>query len=80
MKTVLLVNITPLHICNDTLQPVNLTEREKLLNLFSNKYSFVEIYTPLIKLTGKTYKELDEKINNFSQQNNVYNFQSIIIK
>ena len=81
MKTVILVNIAPVYISNDTCQPVLLTDNEKLLNsLFSSKYTFVEIYTPLAKFSGKTYKALDEQISKFSNDNKIFDFESIIIK
>ena len=81
MKTVLLVNISPAYISNDTCQPVVLTDNEKLLNgLFSSQYTFVQLYTPLVTFSGKTYKELDKKIRDYSQANNCFDFESIIIK
>ena len=81
MKTVLLVNISPVYISNDTCQPVVLTDNEKLLNsLFGSEYTFVQLYTPLVKFSGKTYKELDQKISDYSKNNNYFDFEPIIIK
>lgn len=82
MYTALLVNITPTYISNDTCQPVELTENEKLLNAFNgyDKYSFVEIYTPLMKITGKTYKEIDRKISEYSASAKTFDFQCIILR
>lgn len=81
MKTVILVNIAPVYISNDTCQPVVLTDNEKLLNsIFLSKYTFVQIYTPLAKFSGKTYKALDEQISKFSNDNKIFDFESIIIK
>jgi len=80
MKTVLLVNIAPVYISNDTCQPVTLTDNEKLLNsLFGTEYTFVELYTPLAKFSGKTYKDLDIQISEYSKTNS-HDFLSIIIK
>lgn len=79
MKTVLLVNVSTCYISNETCYPVNLTYEEKLLNNFHPKCTFIELYTPLIKFNGKTYKELDEKINEYSKTNS-HDFLSIIIK
>lgn len=80
MKTVILVNIAPVYISNDTCQPVILTDNQKLFNsLFSSEYTFVEIYTPLAKFSGKTYKELDKQISEYSQTHS-QDFLSIIIK
>jgi len=80
MKTVLLVNISAAYISNDTCQPIELTDKEKLFNsLFFDKYTFVEIYTPLAKFSGKTYKALDEQIREYSKTNS-HDFLSIIIK
>tara|TARA_R110000868_G_scaffold379828_2_gene645775 strand:- start:476 stop:724 length:249 start_codon:yes stop_codon:yes gene_type:complete len=81
MKTVLLVNIAPVYISNDTCQPVNLTDNQKLLSsLFTDEFTFVQLYTPLVKFSGKTYKDLEAQINKFSTDNKIYDFESIIIK
>ena len=81
MKQVILVNIKTVYISNDSCYPVELTANEKLLNsLFSSQYTFVQLYTPLAKFSGKTYKALDEQISKFSNDNKIFDFESIIIK
>lgn len=81
MKTVLLVNIKPLYVSNETCLPVELTETEKLLNYFNghHKYSFVEIYTPILKIKGKTYKEIESKINEYTTKTRNFDFQTIVL-
>ncbi len=81
MHTVILVNIKPVYISNETLQPVEITEKERLLSaIFQDKYLFVELYTPIVKFTAKTFKALDKLITDYSTTNKVYDFHSIIIK
>lgn len=81
MKTVILVNIAPVYVSNETGYPVELTDNEKLLNsLFSSQYTFVQVYTKLAEFKGKTYKDLDRQITEYSAKNNYYDFESIIIK
>ena len=81
MKKIVLVNITPVYISNESCKPVQLTETEKLLNsLFSSQYTFVQVYTKLAEFKAKTYKELDRLIDEFSTKTNNYDFHSIIIK
>jgi len=80
MKKVILVNIQPIYIDNNTGQTVKLTEKEKLLNLFTSQYSFSELYTKLAVFQAKTYKQLDVLISDYSTTNKIYDFQSIIIK
>ena len=80
MKTVILVNIKPVYVSNETGYPVQLTDNEKLLNsLFTSQYTFVEVYTKLAEFKGKTYKVLDEQISEYSKTNS-HDFLSIIIK
>ena len=81
MKTVLIVKIEPVYISNDSCLPVTLTDNDKLLSsLFNDKYSFVEIYTPLKKFTAKTYKAIDILIDTYCKQNKCFDTHSIIIK
>jgi len=82
MKKVILVNINSVYISNETLQPANPTEHERLIDQFlgSNKFTFVELYTPIKTFTAKTYKQLNEMVLNFSETNKIWGYHCIEVK
>jgi len=77
MKKVILVNIKPLYICNETLQPVEITEKEQEVkylykNIIKTTYQTTTFYQT------KTRYETEKKVRNVSVERSGISFGNII--
>lgn len=81
MKQAFILRRSVTYISNETLTPTELTEQERLMDgIFGEKYLFVELFEKVGKVTGKTFKELDLKVQAFCWQNNNWDVEVFVKK
>lgn len=70
MKTLIAINTHSQYISNDTGEIVGLSWNDKLLSaLYTNKYTFQEIFTIVAKFSAKTTKELNLLVDQYEATN-----------